>query len=179
MAMAVDAPRFLCDAMLGRLATWLRVLGYDARYAGDLADSALVALAWAEGRILLTRDTRLVRRRNVGPHVLIAHDRVWDQVGQVAGASGLDLEAAPLGTRCVRCNVSLAAFPREAAAALVPPYVWETQATFCRCPACGRIYWHGTHRDHMEATLRSLLPSALSHQPPAEDRKRPPFPFPG
>ena len=151
----MDTPRFLCDAMLGRLATWLRVLGYDARYAGELPDAALVALARVEGRVLLTRDTRLVRRRSIGPHAFISSDRVWDQVREVAERFRLDM-AGRVGTRCLRCNVALESFPREAAADRVPPYVWQTQQAFRRCPSCDRVYWAGTHRAHMAATLRGL-----------------------
>ncbi len=146
-------PRFLCDAMLGRLARWLRILGYDAAYA-DLPDDALVALAQAEGRVLLTRDTRLVRRPDVGPHAFIQHDRVQDQLRQVTAA--FDLRPGRAGTRCLRCNVALEALPRDAAAGRVPPYVWHTQQQFVRCPACARIYWPGTHWDHMTRELSGL-----------------------
>ncbi|HYA51096.1 MAG TPA: Mut7-C RNAse domain-containing protein [Streptosporangiaceae bacterium] len=148
-------PRFLCDAMLGRLARWLRILGYDAAYA-DLPDDALVALAQAEGRVLLTRDTRLVRRPDVGPHAFIRHDRVQDQLRQMTAAFGLRPGRA--GTRCLCCNVALEALPRDAAAGRVPPYVWRTQQQFVRCPACARIYWPGTHWDHMTRELSGLRP---------------------
>ena len=146
--------RFVCDVMLGRLCKWLRVLGYDCRYA-DVPDEELVALARAEDRVLLTRDTGLVRRRDLGRSLFIRHDRVQDQLRQVAEAFGLDLTAG-MGTRCIRCNVPLEALAREAAAGRVPAYVWRTQEIFARCPACARIYWPGTHWDHMRAALRGL-----------------------
>lgn len=149
-----EAPRFVCDVMLGRLCKWLRVLGYDCRYA-DVPDGELVALARAEVRILLTRDTALVRRRDLGRSLFVRHDRVQDQIRQVAEAFGLDLTAG-LGTRCIRCNVPLEALAREAAASRVPAYVWHTQETFVRCPACTRIYWPGTHWDHMTQELAGL-----------------------
>lgn len=147
------APRFLCDAMLGRLAKWLRLLGYDARY-GDLPDDDLVVLARSEGRVVLTRDTRLVRRPDVGAHGFIRHDRVLDQLRQVADEFHLDVGRA--GTRCMRCNAALDPLPRDAAAGRVPPYVWRTQEAFARCPACGRIYWPGTHWTRMTQQLAGL-----------------------
>ncbi len=147
------APRFLCDAMLGRLAKWLRLLGYDARYA-DLPDDDLVALARAEGRVLLTRDTRLVRRPDVGPHGFIRHDRVRDQLRQVA--ADFHLDPARAGSRCMRCNEAVDPLPRPEAAGRVPPHVWRTQQAFTRCPACGRIYWPGTHWDRMTQQLAGL-----------------------
>ena len=156
MVDATAGPRFLCDAMLGRLARWLRLLGYDARYA-DLPDEALVALARVEGRVLLTRDTRLVRRPDVGPHGFIRHDRVPEQLRQVAADFRLGPDRA--GTRCLRCNVALEALPREGAAGRVPPHVWRTQHQFTRCPSCARIYWPGTHWDRMTEALHSLQPS--------------------
>jgi len=146
-------PRFLCDAMLGRLARWLRVLGYDAGYA-DLPDDGLVALARAEGRVLLTRDTRLIRRPDVGPCAFIRHDRVRDQLRQVA--ADCHLGPARAGTRCLRCNVALEDLPRDAAAGRVPPHVWRTHQQFTRCPSCARIYWPGTHWDHMTHELSGL-----------------------
>ena len=149
-----EAVRFVCDAMLGRLCKWLRLVGYDCRYA-DVPDDALVALAGAEGRVLLTRDTGLVRRRDLGPHLFIRHDHVQDQMQQVAETFGIDLEAH-VGTRCLRCNVPLEALAREAAAGRVPPYVWRTQEDFWRCPSCGRTYWPGTHWNHMAEALKDL-----------------------
>lgn len=153
MREGVSAPRFLCDAMLGRLAKWLRLLGYDARYV-NLPDGDLVALARAEGRVLLTRDTELARRPEVGPHGFIRHDRVQHQLRQVAVEFRLGPERA--GTRCMRCNVVVEVLPRAAAAGRVPPHVWRTQQDFKRCPACGRIYWPGTHWDHMTHELSGL-----------------------
>ncbi len=148
------APRFLCDAMLGRLCKWLRLLGNDCRYA-DLPDDELVALARAEGRVLLTRDTGLVRRGDVGPHLFIRHDHVEEQIKQVAEAFGIDI-AAGVGTRCLRCNALLEALTREAAAGRVPPHVWRTQQDFSCCPSCGRIYWPGTHWDRMAEKLSAI-----------------------
>ncbi len=131
-------PHFLCDAMLGRLVRWLRLLGYDAR------------------------DTRLVRRPDVGPHCFIRHDRVQEQLRQLAAA--FNLGAARAGTRCLRCNVALEDLPRDAAAGRVPPHVWRTHQQFARCPSCARIYWPGTHWDRMTEEL-----SAVGHQPSAAE----------
>lgn len=158
-----EGARFLCDAMLGRLCKWLRLLGVDARYA-DLPDEELLAVARAEGRVLLTRDTRLVRRGDVGAHCLVRSDHVQEQLCQVTEAFGLDPAAGAAGTRCLRCNAELEALPRPAAAGRVPPHVWRTHREFTRCPRCGRIYWPGTHWERMAKQL-----SAISLQPPAPE----------
>ena len=147
-------PRFLADAMLGRLATWLRILGYDAEYfRGD--DEELLRLAWQDGRILLTRDSVLLRRRRLPPHLFIQCDRVQDQLREVLAALALRPPAAP-GQRCVRCNVALEPRTKSEVRDSVPEFVWATQDAFWACPRCRRIYWPGTHRRHMAEAIRRL-----------------------
>jgi uncharacterized protein with PIN domain len=148
------APQFLADAMLGRLARWLRILGYDAAYdPGE--DKDLLARAWQEGRILLTRDTHLLRRRRLPPHLFIQSDHVLEQVRQVLSALGLPRTAGPV-RRCLRCNVVLEPCGKDEVAGRVPEFVWSRHQTFWRCPACERIYWPGTHRQRMGEALRTL-----------------------
>jgi uncharacterized protein len=159
-----DAPRFLADAMLGRLATWLRILGYDAEYfRGE--DEDLLRRAWREGRLLLTRDTRLLRRRSRGtrdptdtlpPHLLIRSDHVAEQLRQVVVTLGLD-PGAPLGHRCLRCNVALGPRTKADVLGLVPEFVWSHHQEFWDCPRCRRIYWAGSHRQRMEEAVQALI----------------------
>jgi len=147
-------PRFLADAMLGRLARWLRMLGYDTVYdPGE--DEELLQRAWREGRILLTRDTRLVRRRRLPSHLFIQSDQVREQVRQVLSALGLPRTAGPT-RRCLRCNAVLEPRRKDEVAGLVPEFVWSEHQAFWRCPDCARIYWPGTHRQRMEEALRAL-----------------------
>jgi uncharacterized protein with PIN domain len=153
--MSNDGVRFLADSMLGRLAKWLRILGYDTLYFRDAQDGRLVALAQREGRILLTRDTRLLLRRRVCRMLFIHHDRVWDQLKQVAGELKLRM-GERLGSRCIRCNQSLAPLAKDRAAGRVPEYVFRHHDAFFQCEACGRIFWGGTHLHHMEETVRAL-----------------------
>ncbi len=147
------APKFLADTMLGRLATWLRVLGYDAEYfRGD--DERLVARARTEGRVLLTRDTALVRRRGLPQHLFIESDHVKEQVRQVITALGL--RPGAIARRCLRCNALLA--PRAKAEVLgnVPEYVWAHHEVFWGCPRCKRIYWAGSHQRRMAEAVQAL-----------------------
>ena len=149
--------RFLVDAMLGSLARWLRILGYDAAYDPSWDDPRLAELAVAEDRLLLTRDRRLVERRAVRDRsLLIADGPVEAQVRQVVAACGLDAaDREPLG-RCLRCNAPLEDLTAERARTRVPPYVARTQERFRRCPACERIYWRATHTRRMLARLRAM-----------------------
>lgn len=147
--------RFIADSMLGRLAKWLRILGYDTLYFRDAHDGRLVALARREGRILLTRNTRLLLRRRLCPILFIHHDRVWDQLRQMVDQLGLRM-GERLGSRCLRCNRSLAPLAKERAAGRVPEYVFRHHDVFFQCEECGRIFWGGTHLHHMEETVRAL-----------------------
>jgi uncharacterized protein with PIN domain len=151
-------PRFFADAMLGRLATWLRILGCDVAYRPAIGDAELVRLAREEGRVVLTRDTRLVRRRWARANsFLVSGDGYREQLRQVVARFGIDPLARPL-TRCARCNEPLEAADRAVLEGRVPPYVLSTQDRFSRCPGCGRIYWGATHREAMLREIRAMLP---------------------
>jgi uncharacterized protein len=152
---AAALPRFLLDAMLGRLAAWLRLLGYDAAYSRE-DDPILIERCRAEGRILLTRDTRLLAHRALPPHLGIEDDRVQEQMRQVVRAFALTPRAVS-ERRCSRCNVPVEPRSHAEVAGLVPDFVWSRQETFWACPACRRIYWAGSHRRRMDETLRALF----------------------
>jgi hypothetical protein len=145
MAMGAERPRFIADCMLGKLARGLRALGYDAAYEHRISDADLIGKARADGRILLTRDTRLVKRRALPPHLLITSERPAAQIRQTIEAFSLEPDPASLLTRCLLCNVETARISREEAKGKVPPYVFGTQSRFAECPKCRRIYWRATH----------------------------------
>ncbi len=146
--------KFLADTMLGRLATWLRLLGYDTLYLPHADDPALARIARAEDRILLTRDVELTRRRGV-QSLLIESEQVEAQLQQVFRA--LNLTARAAFSRCAECNHRLDAVSKESVRDLVPPYVFQTQERFRRCARCGRIYWRGTHWARMVGMLQDAL----------------------
>jgi len=134
--------------MLGRLARELRLLGYDTLYAAaGMEDAAIAHQAHAEGRILLTRDRELLRRRHLDG-ILITSDQVHEQIAQLT-AAGLLPQPRPF-TRCRECNTLLQPAGKEEVAGQVPPYVYATQTSFARCPTCQRIYWRGTHWHRMQ-----------------------------
>jgi len=139
--------RFIADVMLGKLATWLRLLGCDVEYFPKISDDDLVERAFRTGRVILTRDTELIRRRKVRDnHFFVRGDGFQDQLRQVAERFSI----VPFGrimTRCLRCNETLMVIDRSEVRDRVPPYVFETQRDFRTCGRCGRVYWRGTHRD--------------------------------
>ena len=151
-------PRFLADCNVGRLARWLRALGYDASYHARIGDAELVREAAAESRVLLTRDRDLTRRRviqtGVVRAILIRDDDVTNQLRQVFAELGLELKEAL--TRCIECNSELQSRMPAMVAERVPPYVRRTQSRYSECPDCGRIYWAGTHWQRMREVLAGL-----------------------
>ena len=151
-------PRFLADCNVGRLARWLRALGYDASYHARIDDSELVREAAAENRVLLTRDRDLTRRRviqtGVVRAILIRDDDVTKQLRQVFAELGLELKEAL--TRCIECNSELESRVPAMVAERVPPHVRRTQSRYSECPECGRIYWAGTHWQRMREVLLGL-----------------------
>jgi uncharacterized protein len=149
------AHRFAIDKMLGRLATWLRIIGQDATYGAHLSGETLLRHARSEGRIILTRDRRFLQQRTGVPLLFIQHDHFREQLQQVVSAFGIDPFAEAF-TRCARCNESLVAVQKEEIADRVPPYVFSTQTHFVRCPRCHRIYWPATHHEHARKELQAL-----------------------
>jgi uncharacterized protein len=150
-----DEPRFLADVMLGTLARWLRILGYDTEYDNRISDEEIVRRCLAEERMALTRDVRLTERRRLRS-LLIESNQLSGQIREVLRFLGTEIDAERILTRCVQCNAALAEADREAVRDLVPPYVYQTQSKFKRCPVCDRVYWGGTHRDHILTRLRKL-----------------------
>ncbi len=146
----IRAMKFLADMMLGRLATWLRLLGYDTAFLPQADDPELARRARAEDRILLTRDVELTRRRGVRS-ILIASEQVEEQLQQLARE--LHLTARMAFSRCAVCNVPLEQVTKSAVKGSVPPYVFQTQTQFRRCPQCHRVYWRGTHWARMLAQM--------------------------
>lgn len=158
----MDAPRFAVDRTLGRLARWLRVLGFDATCRSELPGARLLTFAAREDRIVLTRDARLRCPRGRARVVRIASDRFRDQLRELDRLfplGGMELRAA----RCVECNLELEPLARDRLPASVPLHVRATQHDFKRCGRCRRVYWPATHRTHMEAEI-----AALALSPPGD-----------
>ena len=155
--------QFIADAMLGKLARWMRVMGCDVEYFPEISDHALSDLAKRGNRIILTRDTRLIQWKiNRGNAFLVTGDHYSDQLRQVVEAFAIDPFRDML-SRCLRCNVLLAQLDKKDLAGKLPPYVFETQDRFETCPRCQKIYWKATHVEHMVGRLQNILKS----KPPA------------
>lgn len=153
--------RFLCDEMLVRLARLLRAAGYDTYLASDgEPDAALLKLAREEGRILLTRDKRLAA--SAAESVLVEGRGVEEEAESLSRGVVLDWNVAPF-TRCVMDNAHL----REATLDEIdrmPESAQQGAGPFRACPACGRLYWPGSHVRRMGERLDGLSGAAIRPQ---------------
>jgi len=145
---------------VGKLAKWLRMIGYDALFFEGSSDSHMIATALAENRVILTRDTQIMRRRVVTSGrlraILIQSDEPEQQMRQVMDTLKLDCQFQPFSI-CLECNQPLLERSKEEVKDLVPPYVFQTQSQYMECPACHRIYWRGTHWQAMTRKLEHLV----------------------
>ena len=154
--------RFIVDANVGKLARWLRMLGYDTLFYRDIQDSELVTIGLKEKRIILTRDTQIMLRRVVtggrAKAILIEGEDPREQMRHLIKA--LQLDRSQQFTRCLECNEPLVPRSRDQVEGLVPPHVFKTQTQYQQCPACQRIYWRATHWQHMQQELDRLMEAA-------------------
>lgn len=148
--------RFFADAQLGRLARYLRLLGFDTRYVNGIDDAALVAQASAEQRIILTRDRQLLMRREVTHGCHIREDQPLRQLRYVIKRCDLVAAARPF-TRCMECNGRLVEIAKSDILDRLEPATRESFDKFWRCEACRRIYWRGSHFVRLSALVDEVL----------------------
>ena len=151
--------------MLGRLARWLRLLGHDTLYFPSIEDSRLLRTAREENRTLLTRDTSLVKVKDLKNFLLLTENDPLQQLKKVIttyylrplernGRGGFETR---LYSRCSLCNDLLEDVSPEQAQSFVPDYVYKTTPAFKKCPHCGKFYWQGTHSEKLRQKLREIL----------------------
>ena len=148
--------KFIVDNNVGKLAKWLRIMGYNALLFTEEDDGKMIKVALAQNRVILTKDTQIMRRRLVTSGrlkaILIEDDEPKAQLRQIADALDLDYQVRPFSI-CLECNQSLVERDKDEVRDLVPPYVFETQSLYMECPSCHRIYWRGTHWQAMSREL--------------------------
>jgi uncharacterized protein with PIN domain len=142
--------------MLGRLRTWLRLVGIDAAGTHDEADGEVVARAVEQGRVVLTRDRALARVRGATVHYVRAL-RTAEQLREVVAAFGLVIRREALLSRCTVCNVGVETIAKEELPASVPASVVRLYARFFRCPRCRRIYWPGSQVERILGAIGDLV----------------------
>ncbi len=151
--------KFIVDSNVGKLAKRLRMMGYDTLFFSGSDDAHMIADALTEGRVILTRDTQIMRRRVVTSGqlkvILIEGDKPEQQIQQVIETLQLDCQFRPFAI-CLECNQPLVARNKQQVRDRVPPYVFQTQSQYMECPACHRIYWRGTHWQDMTRRIEKF-----------------------
>ena len=148
--------KFLADHMLGKLAKYLRFMGYDTYYpTGNMSDNEIIEIAKREKRIILTRDKELARRAN---GVYVGSDDYEEQLRFVV--KKFKLTSENMLSRCSLCNAPLEKVDKEKIKGKVPEYVYENHEDFCICPRCHRVYWYGTHTEKIEKEIKKITRDA-------------------
>jgi uncharacterized protein with PIN domain len=148
--------RFAADAMLGRLARWLRVIGADTVYDSSMDDAALARIAIEQERIVLTRDRALPQEWRIPRVLVIESEAPLEQLRQVAEAFDLEWRGR-LFRRCSLCNAPLSPIPAAGVEGRVPERVFREQERFAECGRCRRVYWEGSHTQRMRRVLERAL----------------------
>jgi uncharacterized protein with PIN domain len=151
--------KFVVDCMLGKLAKWLKILGFDTIYLNKAEDRDLLLIGRRQQRVLLTKDNRLLAAAKDIRSLFIESDDWPEQLGQVLDTYKLADSVRP-HSRCLACNVELKSIPKKAARNLVTPFVLEKASSFAICPSCERVYWPGTHFHSMDTKVGEILREA-------------------
>lgn len=147
--------KFLLTKELGRLAKWLRILGFDAVYFKQDNLSSLIIQALRDNRIILTRNHRLPKLRGF-KIVVIKAEKIKEQLSEVLKVLEIKADSDRMFSRCIICNEELIDIEKEKVKDKVPEYVFKTQEDFVTCPKCKHIYWKGTHFGNVKNTLQEI-----------------------
>jgi uncharacterized protein with PIN domain len=148
--------RFMVDVNLGKLARYLRMLGFDTAYDNRLGDAEIVEMAVREKRIILTRDRRLLFRKAVTHGFWVRSDDPETQLGEVMRRLDLVGQVKPL-QRCLQCNGIIESVDREQVWSSLEPLTRRYYSEFYRCASCHKIYWEGSHVENMSDAIRQMI----------------------
>jgi hypothetical protein len=148
--------RFVADSHLGGLAHMLRMMGFDTLYDNQFHDDAIVAIAEQDGRIVLTRDRELLKRRTITHGCYLHALKTEEQLREIVERLDLARSARPF-TLCLHCNAPLHPIDKASVFDRLPPRVQENYERFSTCDACGRVFWEGSHWRNMRRVLDGLL----------------------
>jgi uncharacterized protein with PIN domain len=164
-AASLGEKRFVLDTHLGRLAAYLRMLGFDALYRNDYRDPELAWISAVEERILLTRDSGLLKRAVVAQGYLLRETHPRRQIIGVLQRFDL-FDSIAAFRRCMHCNALLETVPIELVSDRLPPRIRQSYNEFHICPSCGRIYWKGSHYQRMQGLIERISQSKIKGAAP-------------
>jgi len=150
--------KFIADIMVGKLARYMRMAGYDVMYINNASDDQIIKIARETDRIILTRDSLMLARREfkkgIIKYLYIKEDKLENQLDQIKSEVKISLK--PNLIRCIACNEKLIKVKKEDIKNKVPPYVYKTQQNFLYCKNCDKYYWRGTHYQNIKNTFLNI-----------------------
>lgn len=146
---------FILTRELGRLAKWLRILGFDAEYFQGSDNSSLIIRASRDERIIITRSSRNARIR-LARVALVESEKIKEQLKELMLKLNLKLDPARMFTRCIICNTELKSVDKQLVKKRAPEYIFNSQQNFFSCPSCQRIYWQGSHWGNVAKILKEI-----------------------
>lgn len=147
--------KFICDVHLGRLARYLRMLGFDCLYSSNYSKDEIVGISLDHRRTILTRDRNLLKRNEITQSYWIRNENPTKQVKEVLERFHLEKDIKGF-TRCMECSGLLEKVEKDEIIDLLPPKVKEYHNEFYRCTVCRRIYWQGTHYENMKKMIEKI-----------------------
>jgi len=153
--------RFICDDNLGKLARYLRVLGFDTCFDETIADNTLLRIAASEERCLLTRDHKLSSKSVPHGILILENDDPLNQLSIVIQKLNLKIDPELLFNRCSRCNGLCHIVDKRTISEEVFPFILKTQEIIKQCPSCKRFYWKGSHYKALLRKLKSVIPDQI------------------
>lgn len=150
--------KFIADDHLGKLARYIRIIGFDCLYFNEIDDKELMEISEREGRIIVTRDWNLYRFVPTQRYLHIKSQRAWDQLKEVCDHFKINPFERSF-ERCIVCNSLLVRVDKERVKSRVPPKSYQWKDEFYECEGCRRVYWAGTHHEAMLKSIRQAFSS--------------------
>jgi len=148
-------PKFIADVHLGRLARYLRMLGFDVLYKNNFDDDEIVKISLDKKRTILTKNRRLLKRNDVTHSYWVRGDKIKEQVVEIINRFDLKKLIKEF-TRCTECNSILKSISKSEIINKLPPKVSDSQKSFSICPSCKKLYWKGTHHQRMLSFIKAI-----------------------
>lgn len=152
-----DRPSFILDVHLGKLARYLRMMGFDSMYRNDFSDPELVTLSCKENRILLTRDIGILKHGCLRYGYWVRATVALEQAKEVASHYNLCTSVLPFSL-CMECNSSLLKVNKSQIEEKIPPLTRKYYDSYSQCVNCHKIYWQGSHFERMNNLLKQICP---------------------